>query len=472
MSVLDQKLIEYTQSNIYPFHMPGHKRRPIDFPNPYTIDITEIDGFDNLHHAEEILRDAQQRAAELYGAKRSFYLVNGSTCGLLAAICAAAPKKSRILVARNSHKAVYHGIFLNEYDAVYLYPEVADIGIQGQITADAVEEKLTLYPDIAAVVITSPTYDGVVSDIRSIAETVHRRGIPLIVDEAHGAHFGFGGGFPENAVKLGADVVIVSLHKTLPSFTQTALLHVCSDRIKEKDIAKYLGIFETSSPSYIFMAGMEKCIRMVKDEGQELFSNYRKLLDDFYAKAGKLAHIHVLSKADLSECESYAFDDGKILMFPAPDYLNGKELYDMLLSEYRLQMEMVTDKYVVAMTSIMDTQEGFDRLIHALYDIDQKLEQKKNRKSAGKLESRSVYTENKKVMQMRDAEDAPQQEIPLEESVGKVSAGFVFLYPPGIPIIVPGEEISGKFVKDMKQCIQLGLDVEGLSPDGRITIVN
>lgn len=470
--MLDQKLIEYTQSNIYPFHMPGHKRRPIDFPNPYTIDITEIDGFDNLHHAEEILRDAQQRAAELYGAKRSFYLVNGSTCGILAAICAAAPKKSRILVARNSHKAVYHGIFLNEYDAVYLYPEVADIGIQGQITADAVEEKLTLYPDIAAVVITSPTYDGVVSDIRSIAETVHRRGIPLIVDEAHGAHFGFGGGFPENAVKLGADVVIVSLHKTLPSFTQTALLHVCSDRIKEKDIAKYLGIFETSSPSYIFMAGMEKCIRMVKDEGQELFSNYRKLLDDFYAKAGKLAQIHVLTKADLSERESYAFDDGKILMFPDPDYLNGKELYDMLLSEYRLQMEMVTDKYVVAMTSIMDTQEGFDRLIHALYDIDQKLGQKKNTKSAAKLESRSVYTENKKMMQMRDAEDAPQQEIPLEESVGKVSAGFVFLYPPGIPIIVPGEEISGKFVKDMKQCIQLGLDVEGLSPDGRITIVN
>lgn len=470
--MLDQKLIEYTQSNIYPFHMPGHKRRPIDFPNPYTIDITEIDGFDNLHHAEEILRDAQQRAAELYGAKRSFYLVNGSTCGLLAAICAAAPKKSRILVARNSHKAVYHGIFLNEYDAVYLYPEVADIGIQGQITADAVEEKLTLYPDIAAVVITSPTYDGVVSDIRSIAETVHRRGIPLIVDEAHGAHFGFGGGFPENAVKLGADVVIVSLHKTLPSFTQTALLHVCSDRIKEKDIAKYLGIFETSSPSYIFMAGMEKCIRMVKDEGQELFSNYRKLLDDFYAKAGKLAQIHVLTKADLLERESYAFDDGKILMFPDPDYLNGKELYDMLLSEYRLQMEMVTDKYVVAMTSIMDTQEGFDRLIHALYDIDRKLGQKKNTKSAAKLESRSVYTENKKMMQMRDAEDAPQQEIPLEESVGKVSAGFVFLYPPGIPTIVPGEEISGKFVKDMKQCIQLGLDVEGLSPDGRITIVN
>ena len=211
---------------------------------------------------------------------------------------------------------------------------------------------------------------------------------------------------------------------------------------------------------------------MVKDEGQELFGNYRKLLDDFYAKAGKLAHIHVLTKADLSECESYAFDDGKILMFPDPDYLNGKQLYDMFLSEYRLQMEMVTDKYVVAMTSIMDTPEGFDRLIHALYDIDQKLEQKKNRKSAAKLESRSIYTENKKVMQMRDAEDAPQQEIPLEESVGKVSAGFVFLYPPGIPVIVPGEEINGKFVKDMKQCMQLGLDVEGLSSDGRITIVN
>ena len=226
MKYLIDDLEEYAQSDYYPFHMPGHKRKSLSFPNPYEIDITEIDGFDNLHHATGMIKEAEVRGAELYHSKRCFFLVNGSTCGLLAAISAATRRGDKVLVARNCHKAVYHALYMNELQAEYLYPSITKNGIQGQITAEQVQESLYENPDAVAVILTSPTYEGIVSDVAKIAEVCHEHGIPLIVDEAHGAHFGFGGGFPENAVKLGADAVIMSLHKTLPSFTQTALLHL------------------------------------------------------------------------------------------------------------------------------------------------------------------------------------------------------------------------------------------------------
>lgn len=165
--MLEQKLNELEQSDIYPFHMPGHKRAFLPFANPYAIDITEIEGFDNLHHATGILQEAQQKAADLYGAK-TYYLVNGSTCGLLAAISAAVPRGGKILVARNCHKAVYHAMYLRQLIPVYLYPEDTACGIQGQVTPQMVRKQLEQTPDIRAVVITSPTYDGVVSDIKTL----------------------------------------------------------------------------------------------------------------------------------------------------------------------------------------------------------------------------------------------------------------------------------------------------------------
>ena len=271
MEQLDQKLEKYATGEIYPFHMPGHKRAGLFFPNPYQIDITEIDGFDNLHHPEGILKDGMAHAAKVFGAKQTFYLVNGSTCGLLAAVSAAVPKRGRLLMARNCHKAVYHAAYLRELSVDYLYPQITEAGIQGAIRPDEVRLALAGEKKYDAVVITSPTYDGVVSDIEAIARIVHEHGIPLIVDEAHGAHFGFSEAFPVSAKALGADVVIQSIHKTLPAFTQTALLHLQSDRVSEAEMRKFLGIYETSSPSYIFMAGIEKCVRML--ENREILEN-------------------------------------------------------------------------------------------------------------------------------------------------------------------------------------------------------
>lgn len=474
MPYLKETLETYRDTDIYPFHMPGHKRQASHFPNPYEIDITEIEGFDNLHHAEGILAEAQQRAADLYDSGECFYLINGSTCGLLAAICAVGRRGEKILVARNSHKAVYHGLFMRELHAEYLYPKITASGIQGKITAEQVRKTFFEHPDIAAVVITSPTYEGIVSDVAGIAEIAHRHGVPLIVDEAHGAHFGFGAGFPENAVKQGADAVIMSLHKTLPSFTQTALLHICSDRIDREKVKKYLGIYETSSPSYVLMAGIDACIQKMETEGQELFFSYRKKLDSFYGSVRDLERLHVMCREDLSAGEAFDWDDSKIVIFAGDSGMTGEQLYRKLLEEYHLQMEMVSGDYVLAMTGVMDTEEGFLRLSDALHELDKRNERQLDSAvslSGGFIEK--IYQPNPKEMEICQAWEFPKKEVSFDEAAGQMAADFICLYPPGIPMIVPGEIITTDFLDRIRECRKQKLTLEGsanLSSD-RINIV-
>lgn len=483
---LEQRLRRYRDSDIYPFHMPGHKRQELSFPNPYTIDITEIDGFDELHHADGILREAQERAAALYGAARSFYLVNGSTCGLLAAICAAARKRDKVLVARNCHRAVYHALCLRELSAVYLRPEITETGLQGQITVGQITNAFRENPDITAVILTSPTYEGIVSDIAGIAAVSHAHGAALIVDAAHGAHFGFGAGFPESPVALGADAVIMSLHKTLPSFTQTALLHLCSDRIAEREVRRSLEIFQTSSPSYLFMAGMDKCIGLLREQGEELFFRYRKRLDAFYAAAADFACLHLLCRGDLSGAEAFDRDDSKLVIFAGDSGTDGIGLHRRLLSDYRLQMEMVSASYVLGMTSMMDTEEGFCRLSDALHQIDREAAARR-RSAPGRQEVPGrdadggsgqellfrMYGEKPRKMELYQAAELPCAEVSFAEAVGKISADYIYLYPPGIPMIIPGEMITSEFIADVKACIGRGLSVQSSSDtaSSRIKIV-
>ena len=260
---LTERLGQYAASDAYPFHMPGHKRRPgaLGGALPEALDITEIDGFDDLHDPEGVLAEAMERAARLYGSKKARFLVNGSTCGILAGIHAAAPRGSTVLVARNCHKSVYHAIELLDLRPVYLAPRL-DVrsGVAGSIDPAEVETALAAHPDAKLVVITSPTYEGVMSELPGIALRCRRAGVPLLVDEAHGAHFGLRGGFAASATGC-ADLVVQSLHKTLPSPTQTALLHWNSDLIPFEAVEHGLDIFETSSPSYPLMAAMHGAVR-------------------------------------------------------------------------------------------------------------------------------------------------------------------------------------------------------------------
>lgn len=525
---LDQELIAYGHSDYYPFHMPGHKRQRLGAWIPEEIDITEIDGFDNLHHAEGIIKEGQERLAELTGADQSFYLVNGSTAGLLAAICGSVKKGNRILVGRNSHKAVYHAAYLMELKVEYLYPEPTAFGIQGSISPEEVEMKLKQFPDVAAVVITSPTYDGVVSDIASIAEIVHGYEIPLIVDEAHGAHFGFSEGFPKKAIALGADLCIESLHKTLPSYTQTAVLHVMKardirnrhdfDRVSKvsyqneyrvdvERVKRYLGIYQSSSPSYVLMAGIDRCVRMLQQDveeyiaentrGKSLFGVFEHRLKEFYQACSSLKYVQVFPYIDVKnlyietgnyygaqhpesgECTAernrgiWAKDNSKILISAERAGLHGQQLYDLLLHKYHLQMEMASGHYVTAITTIMDTEEGFKRLLDALQEIELSFagQQDKNECAEGgitRCTPLELYQPREKQMEIAQAMDSPKREILLVDAAGYVSGEFIYLYPPGIPMVAPGEVIPEEMLRLIDVCRQRNMQIQGMQdPEGR-----
>ena len=506
-----ERLTEYAGSDAYPFHMPGHKRREIPdgipggFPDPYGIDITEIDGFDNLHHAEGILKDAMDEAAAIYGADRSWYLVNGSTCGILSAVFATTENGGKILTARNCHKAVYHAICLNRLEAEYLYPEeITEFGINGGIRAEDVRKALEKdamrcagnsgdvrgkNTKIQAVLITSPTYEGVVSDIRAIADAAHEYGIPLIVDEAHGAHLEYADqchSFPKSALEYGADIVIQSLHKTLPCFTQTAILHVKGKFVDQDRVSRYLSMFQTSSPSYLFMAGMERCIRYMDGDGRNGMVRYEERLEHFMERMEGLQVLEVLDREICGKYRTVAgWDPSKIVVstMRAEDF-HGEELAETLRRKYHLEMEMTAPEYVIAMTSLMDTEEGFERLGTALLEIDGALrhcveseQQKEKGESKGKKRCETPEATESKVSHpvrrtlICEAMDADTERTALQDTVGKVSAEFVYLYPPGIPIITPGEVFTDVIVEKIVAYKAAGLLVQGpADPDADVIL--
>ena len=457
---LDKKLSSYCQSDYYPFHMPGHKRQALDFPNPYTVDITEIDGFDNLHHAEGILQDAQKRASLLYHTKETFYLINGSTCGILTAISATLPRSGTLLMGRNCHKAAYHAAFLRQLKTCYVLPAATDFGIMGSVRPQDVACALEANPEIAAVFLTSPTYDGVVSDIRAIAELAHAHGVPLIVDEAHGAHFIFSEEFPFSALECGADIVIQSLHKTLPCFTQTALLHVNSERISLNSIKNFLGIYETSSPSYLLTASMEQGLRTMAEHGTVHMKRFTSLLKDFYRQAEDLQHISVFCRDFCHTDSCFDWDFSKILISSGDTGLSGQELYDTLLKKYHLQLEMASGHYVTALTSVMDTAEGFKRLIEALFEIEKNYICTEQKNLI--LTNQELYQLPQQRLTLTDAMETAYRTLPLKDAAGYISQEYVYLYPPGIPLIAPGEVISETFIQNISLCQAQGLAVEGL----------
>lgn len=460
---LYEKLSTYGKSDYYPFHMPGHKRNDtfLKLENFVKSDITEIDGFDNLHKAKSIILAAEKRASALYDAKETHFLVNGSSVGLLAAICGSCSHGDQILIARNCHKSVYHAVELFGLMPVYIYPHIHEkYGIYEGIDASDTERILKENPDIKAVVITSPTYEGIVSDIGKIADVVHRFHIPLIVDEAHGAHFGFHESFPKGALSFGADIVIHSVHKTLPSLTQTALLHMKGDIADRASVRKYLTYFQTSSPSYLFMASIDRCMALIEGRGHDLFETYDKKLNHFYKNAGELTQLELLGKEKLTDGVIYDFDKSKIVVFSNTVSACGNGLYDILLKKYHLQMEMASRDYVLAMTSFCDTDGGFLRLYSALRELDGAL-------ASGELSYRKYprfETEAAKPeMTIEAAVSAESRAVPLYESEGFISAEYAYIYPPGVPFLVPGERITKKHLMKIKSFAEEGFDIEGFS---------
>lgn len=475
MDGLYKQLISYTNQDYYPMHMPGHKRNTglLQMDNPYGIDITEIEGFDNLHQPEEVLKSLSERLACLYGAIKSYPLVNGSTAGLLAGISAATRQGDSIVIARNSHKSVYHAAMLRGLKPVYCYPQKVDqLPIHGGILPEQMEELLIKHPEIRLVVITSPTYEGIVSDIKAIAEIIHRHKALLLVDEAHGAHFGFHNAFPKSAVTQGADLVIQSLHKTLPAMTQSAVLHCNREELNNK-LQKYLAVYQSSSPSYVLMAGIDRCIDLLEKRGDELFERYTELLQEFYASIGGLKCLKVVEPARVGKNAIFDIDQSKVTIMLQGSGLTGHQLQVILREEYHIELEMAAREYVLGMTSIADTREGLVRLTRALQEIDDRLYENCE---SGSSDKRPAIAKGEGMAGLEACEEAvpeismlpgeamesPSEVIPFSKSAGRISAAFISQFPPGAPLLVPGETISQKFITDIDQIKQQGFTITGL----------
>ena len=451
---LKKTLENYSKSNMYPFHMPGHKRQ---LGGVYKIDMTEVDGVDDLHDASGVIAEEQQRMARLFGADESRILVGGSTVGNLAAIYASCKEEDSIVIQRNSHKSVYNGVMLRHLKCSYIGPDVFENGIFKAVTFEQVKDAVEKV-DAKAVVITSPTYEGFHAPVKAISEYCANKGIILIVDQAHGAHLGFHESFQGSSVGL-ADITIQSLHKTLPSLTQTAAMHVTGNRISISKVQAALDIFETSSPSYVLMNSVSQCLDVLEKDS-ELFGKYVDNLKDFYTICGELKHLQLICD------ETDKKDLGKLVISTENTNRTGVELAKILREKYELETELSSFAYVLAMTSILDSKEGFARLKRALIEIDATL-------SNGKIIVPNLKLSYKKKMEIYEAKAGDEIAVPLNKGKGKISAAMVCLYPPGAPIIVPGEEITQEAITVIHEAKEKGLHVTGMDMESEtISVVN
>ncbi len=458
-SNLMDMLISYSREGRYPLHMPGHKRnrKLLEGMDPFDVDITEIEGFDNLHYAQGILKDCMERARAFYGTRRSWFLVNGSTCGLLAAVCAVTEIGDTVLVGRNCHKSVYHALKLRNLRAEYIYPEwIGEYGIYGGYDAEKIREMLDKNSWIKVVIVTSPTYEGMVSDIQKIAEIVHERGGILIVDEAHGAHFGLCEKSPKPAYRLGADIVVESLHKTLPAMTQTAVLHLTGNQVNVERIEEFLGVFETSSPSYVLMASIDRCIHFLADEGKEKMEHLLRQMHNLRSQAKSFRHIRIPDRELIGQSAVFDVDETKLIFDVSRTELTGRTLAKQLRTKYGFEPEMEALTYALGICTVCDDDAQLERLVHCLGEIDKTLCFKE------KVYDRFL-PESKARCSIYEASVKETETVKISAAEGRISAEFLYLYPPGIPLVVPGEEISQELAERVQDYIRQGFCVNGLA---------
>ncbi len=430
----------------YQFHIPGHTKglgTLTDFRNlvgkkALMVDTTdEFDNLGTLNPATGPIKEAQELAAQAFGAKKTFFLLNGSTVGNLAIAMGLTKKGQKVIVNRNCHRSILTGLIISGADPLWIIPEKFDEwGLWGNIDANSVERLLKENNDVSAVWITNPTYEGVVSDVKSIASVCKKYDVPLIVDEAHGCLWNFNEKLPETSLKLGADIVIHSLHKTGGSMSQSSMLHISADsKINSEDVERSLMLLHTTSPSLMLLASLDAArANLQSPKGQKQISKAIQNAKYLRSEIDKMKTIHQL-KSDFG----YKTDVTKI--FIRADGLSGKRLESILEIDFGIEVESASDTGILILSNIGNKRSDFEYLVECLKKIDTH-------------EYKDIYyLENKKHMPMlmpvikknlRDAYFSPKEIIPKENAVGRLSGEVVAECPPGISILLPGELITKK----------------------------
>ncbi|NLN41090.1 MAG: aminotransferase class I/II-fold pyridoxal phosphate-dependent enzyme [Clostridiales bacterium] len=466
---LVEALFEYIKKDITRYHMPGHKggqgfsSEILD--NLAQIDVTEVPGLDNLHSPQGAIYDAQRLASKAFGSDQTWFLVNGSTSGIHAMILAACPPGSSLIVPRNCHKSVVNALIIGDISPVYILPKYdKDRELVTQVSPQAIEEALGRNPNVQGVLLVSPNYYGMCPSVEEIAHIVHRAGKVLLVDEAHGAHFPFNPRLPSSAGQLGADLWVHSAHKTLPSFTQTAYLHLKGNRVDKDRVSRILSMNQTSSPSYIFMASLDWARYVMDTKGHDLLYNLMDNLENVRHQLKEMG-IDNISKSIWPEVR--ALDPTRLVLDFKGLGLTGYQAEKILRDEEGLQLEMSDHRYGVLICTVADTRSDLQKIVQACQNLWEK-----HRKNVNIHFPMSISREiPKQMMSPRQAFYSKIQKIPLKESQGRIAAGTIGAYPLGIPRYCPGELIEKDGIEELISIHKKGGTLFGVDQGNYIDVV-
>lgn len=459
-------LMEYVNRNTIPFHVPGHKKgqgmdnKFKDFvgTNVLSIDVTVFKLVDSLHHPTGAIKKAQELAADAYGSDSAFFSIHGTSGAIQAMILSVVTQGDKIIIPRNVHKSVTAGIILSGAVPVYMQPEIdRTIGVALGVTPETVERTLKENPDAKAVLIINPTYYGVASDIKRIADIVHSYDIPLIVDEAHGPHLGFNDRLPMSGIQAGADICAQSTHKIIGSLTQSSLLQVRSERIDVNRVQQVMNLLQTTSPSYILMASLDVARMQIATKGKELLDTAIDLAEYTRSEVNKIPGLYCFGREVLNKKGAFDIDPTKITICCKDMGITGFQLDQILADKYHIQVELSDLYNVLAVGSFGDTKQTMDALISALREISAEYTNIQNRRG-GVLEIPEIP---KQVATPREAFNSPKIPVSLKNSIGEISGEFLLAYPPGIPVLCPGERITPEIINYVEALKNAGLYVQG-----------
>lgn len=479
-----EQLVAHAQRGAVSLHVPGHKSRTKAYSGDWehygsvlNIDLTEIPGLDDLHHPEEAIKEAQELAAECFGAEETLFLVGGSTAGNLAMIMTACRPGDLLMVQRDVHKSVIHGLTLAGARAVFITPQCEEqSGLTIGLRTQDVEEALKRYPDAQGLFVTNPSYYGMAADLASLAQLMHGQGKLLLVDEAHGAHFGFHPALPSSALAAGADAVVQSTHKMLTAMTMGAMLHVQGERLNRRLLRKALAMLQSSSPSYPIMASLDVSRRLLAEQGTELMEQGLQTMNDIRKLLVAQLRWKLWMPESLLSGNSCKQDPFKIVLSDAANLLSGYALKEQL-ELHGCYPELADPKHVLCVFSIASTLRDGERLAEALNDID---------KAAGDVPlPELVFTKvESELLEGSISEpvafswDQVQNDsnevdmIPVAECEGRRAAEMIVPYPPGIPVLYPGERITKQMTAYLERLTVLGSRFHGydVAKSGRVPV--
>ncbi len=465
---LFQKLINHYKNSLASFHVPGHKMgrgfNPIGrkyYKEILKLDMTELTGLDDLHQPKEVILESEKRAACLYQADKTFFLVNGSTTGNIAMILTICQPGDKIIVQRNVHKSVINGLILARARPIYIDPEpIPQLGISGGIRKSSLINALRMNEDVKAVLITNPSYYGISINIEAISDIVHKYNIPLLVDEAHGAHYGLHPMFPSSAIQNGADISVQSTHKTLSAMTMGSMLHVKSKYVDIDRLKMFLSMIQTSSPSYPILASLDLTCDWIESEGKRLWDQIFKYLNTFYKKAINFKNINVIHNFEHDE---FLLDPLKIIIHSKNEHYTGIDI-QKLLERKKIFPELADFHNTLLIASLGTSNKDFDILYKALVDIDEKI--KSNHKGILNFEyiNKINYLENKNTTDVSFDKIlySDTTYVLIEKAVGNIAAEMITPYPPGIPVVQLGEVITIDRVKYITSLYNMGIKIQGL----------